>query len=99
MSPEDYRAFFIGNRGWGAFSQEINGNTATAAVSVAWGEVDLGEFTLALPEGLAPKSVGISLAGVDRPASWDIVDGELRLVLEDAATISAGAELVVTASA
>ncbi len=99
LSPEDYRAFFIGNRGWGTFSQEINGNTATAAVSVAWGEVDLGEFTLALPEGLAPKSVGISLAGVDRPVTWDIVDGELRLVLEDAATIAAGAELIVTASA
>jgi hypothetical protein len=33
------------------------------------GEVDLGEFTLSLPEGLAPESVGVSLAGADRPAT------------------------------
>ena len=92
-------AFFIGNRGWGSYSQDIQGSVLTARLGIAWGEVDLGEITVALPEGLAPKSVGVSLAGADRPATWDIVDGELRLALEDAATIAAGAELVITASA
>ena len=99
LSPEDYRAFFIGNGGWGSYSQVLQSTVLSARLGIAWGEVELSEFTLALPEGLAPESVGVSLAGADRPASWDIVDGELRLVLEDVATIAAGAELVVTASA
>ncbi len=98
LSPESYRAFFIGNRGWGSYSQEINRGTLSARLGIGWGEVKLGEFTLALPDGLVPESVEVSLAGDDQPATWDAAAGELKVVLEGPATIAAGAELVITAS-
>ena len=72
--------------------------TLSARVGIGWGEVELGEFTLALPEGFVPESVAVSLAGDDRPATWDAAAGELKMVLEGPATIAAGAELVITAS-
>ena len=98
LSPESYQAFFIGNRGWGSYSQEVKGGVLSASLGIVRGEVELGELTLALPEGFVPESVGVSLAGDDRPARWEVSDGALRLTLESPATITAGAELVVTAS-
>ena len=67
MSPESYQAFFIGNRGWGSYSQEVKGGVLSASLGIVRGEVELGELTLALPEGFVPESVGVSLAG-DGPA-------------------------------
>ena len=98
LSPESYRAFFIGNRGWGTYSQDIKGSALTARVGIARGELELGEFTMALPEGFAPDSVGVSLAGDDQPATWDAAQGRLKIVLESPATIVAGVELVITAA-
>ena len=98
LSPESYRAFFIGNRGWGSYSQDFKGSVLSARLGIARGEVELGQFTIVLPEDFVPESVGVSLAGNDRPARWEATNGELRVVLEGVATITAGPELMITAS-
>ncbi len=98
ISPEFFRAFFIGNRGWGTYRQETACGAHTAGLRIAHGDVEITRLNLALPDGFAPGGVAVTLAGTALDANWELTDGQLAVSLANNTTIAAGQELVVTAS-
>jgi len=61
--PEDHASFFTGAEGWGLFTQKRVDGVQQAMIELAYGQLELREVTLALPEGAKVKEVA---ARVDR---------------------------------
>ncbi|MDP6348810.1 MAG: GH116 family glycosyl hydrolase [Chloroflexota bacterium] len=97
VSADLYRAFFIGNRGWGSYWQETARGAHTAGLGIAHGEVQIAQLNLALSDGFAPETVAVSFAGSPLDANWEVTNGQLAVTLADTATIRAGEELVIIA--
>jgi len=90
VTPEDFRSFFITAAGWGTFGQTRGEACQTNTLRVAWGELELRELRLGLPEGVEPAAV--TIGGED--ASWRAEKG--CVVLEPGETrLAAGEELTV----
>ena len=90
VTPDDFRSFFITAAGWGTFSQVRGPGRQRNVLRLAWGELELRELRLGLPEGVTPARV--SVGGED--GNWRVEDGGLVLQLDEA-KLSAGDELEV----
>jgi len=77
ISPEDFRAAFVGAEGWGTFQQTIKAGRQTATVKVRSGRLRLLTISLAVNAGHMPKTVRVMHAG--RP-----VDANLAIEPEKA---------------
>lgn len=98
LTPEDFRAPFIGAAGWGQFRQQRTAGSLSAELEVRWGEVRVTELGLELPEGWKPKACAVSLGG--NVLSRLSQEGRrARVTLQSPVVVKAGSTLSVTLEA
>ena len=90
LTPENFKSFFSGGAGWGAYSQRIGGSELSAQLTVKWGRVRLSELSLVPPTGTSPHSATVTCDGKQLPHRLQMVDGK--------AVIKLASELVIPAS-
>ncbi len=69
LTPERFRAPFVGPEGWGTFAQRVEDGSMTASLDLAYGTLGLQALTLSLPDGVEVSRVAARLGGKEAPAS------------------------------
>ena len=72
VHPDDFRAAFLAAKGWGTFSQKIEGMALTAKLDLKHGDLDLKQLSLALPNGSSGSAVKAMVAGKAVQASTSV---------------------------
>lgn len=62
LTPEAFRAAFVGPEGWGTFTQRVADGRLTASLAVKHGRVGIESLTLARPAGVAGETVTANLS-------------------------------------
>ena len=94
--PWDHRSFFTLAEGWGLFIQRREGETTqTERIELRHGKARLRELVFEIEAGKAISQCVVTVNGAARGASCS-GDGEVRIVLNDAADLVAGDVLEVT---
>jgi non-lysosomal glucosylceramidase len=88
LAPEDFRAAFTTAEGWGAFSQNREGQVQRETIEVRRGRLRLRTLAFALAENAKPKKVDV-LAGGKPVAVTHVLEGNRVLI-----TLAADAELL-----
>ncbi len=88
LSPDAFRAFFTTGQGWGTFAQSVQPATASAAIEMLWGALDLKSFAFAPGAALVKAAIAASVNGTSvaaRPGENGAVtfDGILTLKAGD----------------
>jgi non-lysosomal glucosylceramidase len=96
VSPENFRAFFCGPEGWGSLSQTRDGGTQRATIAVASGRLPVSQLRLVARR--PNKEVRVTLGDAVVPSTFQVVDDEVRIKLDDPKVVQAGEYLVVTLS-
>jgi hypothetical protein len=98
ITPGDFKAAVTFAEGWGRLSQQRAGSEQRNKVDVLRGSLRLREFSIALPEGAAPKRVAV-YAGGARPRVETAQDAEqLTLAFSEDVRLEAGQNLDVKVS-
>lgn len=96
VNAGDFHCFYSTGSGWGTYSQKTNGSELTAAIEVAYGELDLSKVKLHLPKNNSGSNARASIGG--REVGYAVEkNGEfVAVTLTQPAKISAGEALVIT---
>lgn len=95
VSPEAFRAAFIGAEGWGTFEQAIAGGRQQASLTVRYGRLRLRTIALGLAPGSRPQELRVTLDGKPLPATLRIEDATARIELQQDALIGAQSTLAI----
>ncbi len=90
LTPHDFRAFFIGARGWGTLAQRVEGRNQTESLRVTYGNVELRQFSCRWLGGSPLRRVAVRADGRPLAAEWQEKDGEVVVTLGEPAVIAAG---------
>jgi len=93
--PDDHASFFTTAEGWGLFSQKRDGARQREALDVRHGQLRLRRLAFAVPEGLEPSSVRVTVAGKALQARHTTDDGRLTITLTAEVTVRAGQRLEI----
>jgi hypothetical protein len=98
LTPEDFRAAFVGPEGWGTFTQRMADGRLTASLAVKHGQVGIESLALTRPAGFAAEKVTASLG--DEPVATRLEpDGEtIRIFWPDRQRVRAAETLKITVS-
>ena len=95
LTPENFRAPFIGSEGWGTYAQTITGGKMNASIELKSGQLKAQTLTLA---GAPGSSVTATLGGQSVATSAKLADGQLEIHFTNPVTIPTGAKLEVIVS-
>jgi hypothetical protein len=98
LTPEDFRAAFVGPAGWGTITQVRNGRSQTHCIVVKYGQLRLN--TLRVTTGnLSPTAAGASLGkrAVQLTLS-NSDDGWVEIDFADGLTVEAGQQIEIVLS-
>jgi uncharacterized protein (DUF608 family) len=99
LSPEDFRAAFIGAEGWGTYRQQTRGQRWTFEVEVKWGRLRLRTLAFALPATslAAPGRFSVRFAGRAVPATVKVDGLRAEITLGDEVVVRTAETLQVVA--
>jgi non-lysosomal glucosylceramidase len=95
MSPENFRAPFIGSEGWGTYTQKISGGKMTASLELKSGQLKAQTLTLTLD---GAKNAAVTLSGQSVASTSKAVDGGIEIQFANPVTVPAGGKLEVAVS-
>ncbi|MCC7354263.1 MAG: hypothetical protein IT330_10940 [Anaerolineae bacterium] len=95
LTPESFRAFFIGARGWGALAQQVNGHEQRVMLTVAYGEVIVQKLVFRRAEQVSVQAVKVIANGQAVEAGWLLAEGETQIGLNVPVSVTAGQTLEV----
>jgi uncharacterized protein (DUF608 family) len=95
LSPENFRAAFTTAEGWGTFSQKDEGGSRKAEIAQKWGKLRLRTLALAVPEGMKPGAVTVSVAGKAVESKHAVEKRRVTITLAADAVIEAGQAIQV----
>ena len=98
ISPEDFRAAFIGAEGWGTFQQTIEDRRQTAVLTVRSGRVRLRTISLAVQPDESPGKVRVTLGDKPVAATLEIESDRAVVRLAGDTVVSADNGLVIELS-
>jgi len=100
LTPEDYRAPFVGRDGWGTFTQRVTGGTQVETITPIYGWLEVKRLRFR-PQDVV-QSAAVAVDGQPVPASFSQAGsqagGEVILTLAEPITLRAGQTLTVTLS-
>ncbi len=96
LTPERFKAPFVGPEGWGTFRQQIEGGTMTASLELAHGTLGVKALTLTLPAGVEVSSVAARLADEESPASLRCEGRRITVQWPEILRVPQGGKLEVT---
>jgi non-lysosomal glucosylceramidase len=97
LTPDDFKAAFTSARGWGTFSQQSDGSTFTASISLKWGELPLKMLSVK-PSGTAFNRAAAQLDGQVVPARLVPADEGFNISFAEQLTIAKAQTLRITLS-
>ncbi len=101
LAPEHFQAAFSSAEGWGSYRQDFRtsapGTPAGARYEVAmrWGRLRLRTFSVTLPDGLQPMTVGVEADGRSVQCSHTVVEGRLTLTFAEPIELREDQRLIV----
>ena len=98
LTPERFKAPFVGAEGWGTFQQRVVDGVLTASLDISYGRLDLKTLRLTLPTGLEVSRVAARVNGQQTRASL-ICEGQSVFVQwAEMLPMESGQQLEVTLS-
>jgi len=98
LTPERFRAAFIGAEGWGTFEQQVEQGCQRAAVRMVCGRLRVRSVSLGLHLTGEPQSVKVLLDGRPLPAGLRMKDDKALIALEETATVGEHSALEIELS-
>ncbi len=95
LTPENFRAPFIGSEGWGTYAQTISRGKMTASLELKSGQLKAQTLTLAGAPGATVKA---TLGGQPVATTAKVAEGQIEIVFTDRLTIPTGGKLEVVVS-
>jgi non-lysosomal glucosylceramidase len=92
--PEDHRSFFTAPGGWGLFIQKRQDQQQTERIEVRHGQLRIKELAFALPNS-ATATATVEISGLAVAAKIEHVGPDVRVTLEQEATVPEGAAVEV----
>jgi uncharacterized protein (DUF608 family) len=90
LSPENFKAAFVGAEGWGSFEQSQSGSEFKAALVVRHGRLRLASLSLQLPEGRKIEGVRATYQGNSLEVLPELPDSRVLLKLNRDILLEAG---------
>jgi non-lysosomal glucosylceramidase len=98
ITPEDFKIAFTGAEGWGAFTQQREGNVQREKLELAWGKLAVKTLAFEAIGDLQPTQVAVMLNGETVAAALRVEHPRLHVTLPARKTITAGQVVEVTLS-
>ena len=94
---DDFKAAFTAAGAWGTYTQKLVGQTLAVQVSIKWGRLRLKTLGIALPKGLSPSKVNVSLGTNVVAASSRTAGAQTHIELASEVVLEKGTSLQVLA--
>jgi len=95
LTPENFKAAFIGAEGWGTFAQKDKVGRRNVALAVKWGKLRLRTLSLGATSGTVPRSADASLNGKAVDCTLGVKHGKATLTFDVNTILKAGQTLDV----
>lgn len=96
ITPENFKCFFSGAKGWGSIIQKCSGNTQTSEIQLKYGLLQLKTIVLELCKKLVQKKVRITINGKeDFKSTFSQSGTHLTVELSNNLNLTAGQTLQV----
>lgn len=95
ITPENYKGFFVGSKGWGSVSQQREKGRQRNAVSVRYGELTLTELTLECPPDLKGVRTRVMRRRGPVRGKVQFAEGKCTVTFSKPVHLSQGEELQV----
>ena len=90
MTPEAFRAAFTTAQGWGAFTQERDGNRQHERIEMRWGTLRLSSLAFEPPEGKEVREVTATVNGKPLSFAYRTENSETLIDLETGIELQTG---------
>jgi hypothetical protein len=97
LTPANFKAPFTTAEGWGTFTQQHEGATLKAELTMRWGKLNLRTFSLDIAQG-APGSATVSLGGTNVPVKVSREGRHVLITFGETIEIAAGDSLTIRVS-
>ncbi len=97
LNQESFRCLFVGAKGWGTYTQELDGNRQVCQIELKFGDLSLKEIRI--PRLLkGPSSVKVFLGGNAVEGAW-IASNRKQIVVKADIKLSGGQSLSIVSEA
>jgi len=98
LSPERFRAAFVGAEGWGTFEQTVEAGRQQAKMTIRHGRLRVRSVSLSLHTGRKPQEARVVLDDQPLAAKLQLDGDRARIELKDDAIVGAGHALAIELS-
>ncbi len=95
LTPENFKAAFTAAAGWGSYSQRFEGGKGKSELEVKWGEVNLQQLAIGLPENVVPAQATVLFESRKLPASLRLQNRKAFIKLDEPIKIREGQKIEI----
>ena len=95
ITPDDFRAPFTSAKGWGTFSQQRGNGSQLAQIELRWGELELRQIALIVPNDSRIETCEARLNGDFRAVGLNQQNDRVEITLEEPVLMAAGSTLKI----
>lgn len=96
LRPENFKSAFTSADGWGSYSQKFDGNRGSSILEVKYGEVNLKELVIGLPQNARPTQASVIVGKQKINASATFQPGNARINLNQPVKLKEGEKLEIS---
>ncbi|MBT3749718.1 MAG: hypothetical protein HN936_20740 [Bacteroidetes bacterium] len=95
LEAENFRAAFVTAEGWGSFSQTLSGGKKEYCIELNYGQLNLNEIILRLPDGKTSSQIEVWFRNKLRPFHVESGRNELSTISIDEVDIQKNEKLII----